>query len=278
MKTRFLSIFLLTQLFGISQAKANTEPWAVNLLDAVTPVHHQVHDFHNLMLVIMASIVVVVLGLLLYVMIRYNRRLSPEPKTFTHNTLVEVIWTAIPVMILLVISIPSFKMLYFMDTVPEPEMTLKVSGFQWGWEYEYPDHEGIGFRSYMIPDDQIDVRKGQKRLLSTDYVVVVPVDTTIEVLTTATDVIHSWAMPAFGVKKDAVPGRTNSTWFRVTEEGTYYGQCSEICGKGHAYMPIEVQVVSKEEFERWVESAKEEFASVNPLKTNIKLASAEAVH
>lgn len=254
----------LISLFAFNRnAHANTQDWGINLLPAVTPVQEQVHDFHNLMLVIITGIVVVVTALLLYAAIRYSRFFNKEPAKFTHNTLIEVIWTAIPVLILLVIVVPSFKMLYYMDKTPNPEMTIKTTGYQWYWGYEYVDHDGINFLSYMIPDEDIDVAKGQKRLLSTDTVMVVPVDTNIQLLTTAADVLHAWAMPAFGVKKDAVPGRINETWFRVEKEGTYYGQCSEICGTGHAYMPIEVRAVSKEAFKEWVEKAKKEFASNN---------------
>ena len=164
-------------------------------------------------------------------------------------------------LILIVIAVPSFKMLYYLERVPaETEMTVKVTGYQWYWGYEYIDHGNFSFLSYMIPDDEIDESKGQVRLLSTDNPVVLPVDTTIRFIVTAGDVLHSFTIPSFGFKKDAVPGRLNETWVKIDKPGVYYGQCSEICGTGHAFMPIEIHAVSKEEFEEWVVKAKEEFA------------------
>ena len=209
------------------------------------------------------AISVFVLLLLVYVVARYNKRSNPEPKQFSHNVTIEVIWTAIPLVILLIIVVPSFKLLYFIDRTAEPEMTLKVTGYQWYWGYEYPDHEGISFLSYMIPDDEINKAKGEKRLLSTDTKVVLPVDTNIQILVTAADVLHSWAVPSLGIKTDSVPGRLNETWVNIKKPGVYYGQCSELCGKDHAYMPIEIHAVSKEEFKRWVERAKEEYSSLS---------------
>ena len=161
-------------------------------------------------------------------------------------------WTIVPVIILIIIAIPSFKLLFLEDRIPEPDMSIKVTGYQWYWGYEYTDYEGLEYLSYMIPEDEIDADAGQRRLLSTDNPLVVPVDTTIQFLVTGADVIHSFALPAAGVKKDAVPGRTNETWMRIDKPGTYFGQCSEICGTGHAYMPIEVKAVSRAEFDAWV--------------------------
>ncbi|HIB63624.1 MAG TPA: cytochrome c oxidase subunit II, partial [Phycisphaerales bacterium] len=195
-----------------------------------------------------------------------------EPSQFSHNALIEVLWTAIPVIILVVISIPSFQLLYFLDRVENPDMTLKVTGRQWYWDYEYPDYGEIAFSSYQIPENEIDESKGQIRLLSTDNQVVLPIDTNIQILMTGGDVIHSWTVPAFGVKIDAIPGRLNETWVRIEKPGVYYGQCSEICGKDHAYMPIEVRAVTKEEFEQWLETAKEEFASLNTGTQPVRLA------
>lgn len=174
----------------------------------------------------------------------------------THNTMLEVVWTVIPVVILIVVAVPSFKLLYYADRTVEPEMTLKITGYQWYWGYEYPDHGEISFDSYMVPDDEIT--GDQVRLLSTDTQVVLPVDTNIQLIITAEDVLHAWAVPAFGVKLDAVPGRLNETWTRITKPGTYYGQCSELCGQGHGFMPIEIKAVSKEEFARWVKTANAE--------------------
>src|SRR5690606_12848505 len=185
---------------------------------------------------------------------------NPEPSRTTHNTLVEVLWTVVPVVILVGIAIPSFKLLYYLDRVEEADMTIKVIGRQWYWTYEYPDHGNFAFDSNMIPEDQI--QPGQLRLLEVDNRIVLPVDTNVRILVTASDVLHSFAVPAFGIKKDAVPGRINETWVRVDREGVYYGQCSELCGVNHAYMPIAVEVVSKERFAEWVEKAQAEFAQV----------------
>lgn len=225
------------------------------------------HDFHGMLLWIITGITIFVLLLLIYVVVRFNKKANPEPKQFTHNVLLEVVWTVIPVIILIVIVVPSFKLLYFLDRTTEPEMTLKVTGYQWYWGYEYPDQDGINFLSYMIPEDEIDYDAGQKRLLSTDNPVVLPIDTDIQILVSAADVLHSFAMPALGVKTDAVPGRWNETWVRINKPGIYYGQCSELCGKDHAYMPIEIHAVTKEEFEAWVQSAKEKYSALDKPQT-----------
>jgi cytochrome c oxidase subunit 2 len=172
-----------------------------------------------------------------------------------------VLWTVVPVIILVIIAVPSFKVLYYMDKTQDAEMTLKVTGRQWYWDYSYPDQGDIGFSSYMIPDEEI--KPGQKRLLEVDNRIVLPIDTNIRILVTAGDVIHSWAMPALGIKKDAIPGRINETWARIDKEGVYYGQCSEICGTNHGFMPIAIEAVSKERFQQWVEEAKVKFAGNN---------------
>ena len=237
--------------------------WQINMQPAASPSAEYLHEFHNMLLYIITAIALFVLVLLVYVVLRYNRYVNPEPKQFSHNVLIEVLWTVVPVVILIVIAIPSMQMLYFLDRTEAPDMTLKVTGYQWYWGYEYPDHEGINFLSYMVPDDEIDVTKGQQRLLSTDNVVVLPVDTNIQILVTAADVIHAWAMPALGIKIDAIPGRLNETWVRINKPGVYYGQCSELCGKDHSYMPIEIHAVSKEDFSAWVAKAKDEFSSLD---------------
>lgn len=234
-------------------AKGGIHDWQMGFQQPVTPVAVQLNDFHNFLLWICTAIAVFVFILLAIIVVRFNARANPKPAQFTHNTMLEVVWTTIPVIILIVIAVPSLKLLYFMDRTAKPEMTLKVTGHQWQWEYEYPDNGGISFTSYLIKDADIDPAKGQKRLLSTDAPVVLPVDTNIQILVTAADVLHAFAVPAFGVKLDAVPGRINETWARIEEPGVYYGQCSELCGKDHAYMPIEIHAVSKEEFAQWVE-------------------------
>ncbi|MEQ8968510.1 MAG: cytochrome c oxidase subunit II [Azospirillaceae bacterium] len=244
------AVLAVSALGGPALAAGQPEPWGLGLQAGASPVKHQVQSFHNLLLVIIFAISVFVLALLLYVTWRFNAKRNPTPSRTTHNTLLEVVWTIVPVLILLVIAVPSFRLLYYMDRSENPEMTLQVTGYQWYWGYEYPDQQIGEYASYMVPDEEIS--GDQVRLLSVDEPVVLPVDTDIQVLVTAGDVLHSFAMPAFGMKTDAIPGRMNETWVRIEEEGTYYGQCSEICGTGHGFMPIEVRAVSREEFDDWV--------------------------
>ncbi len=238
---------------------AAPEPWQLGLQQAASPVKEQLDSFHDVLLVIITLITLFVLGLLVYVMVRFNAKANPNPTKTSHNTVLEIAWTVIPVIILIVIAIPSFRVLYFMEVTPEAEMTIKVTGRQWYWDYEYPDHGNFGFSAYMIPDEEL--KPGQKRLLETDNRVVLPVGATVRVLVTAGDVLHSWAVPAFGVKKDAVPGRTNETWLKIDREGVYYGQCSEICGVNHGFMPITIEAVSKERFAEWVKEAQVAFGT-----------------
>jgi cytochrome c oxidase subunit 2 len=193
------------------------------------------------------------------ILVRFNRKRNPTPRKFSHNSLLEVVWTLVPVIILVAVAIPSFRLLYFMDRTSEAEMTIKAIGHQWYWSYEYPDlGEDITFDAFMVQDDELS--EGQIRLLATDESMVVPVETNIRLLVTADDVIHAWAIPSFGVKIDGVPGRINETWFRVDVEGIYYGQCSELCGRDHAFMPIQVKAVSKEAYAEWAAYAQKEFA------------------
>ena len=247
-------------------------PWQMGLQEAVTPVAQQIAEFHNLLLVVIIAIAVFVTLLMLYVFVKFNAKANPTPKTTTHNTLLEVLWTAVPILILVVICIPSFKLLYFADSIKDAEMTIKAVGNQWYWSYEYPDHGDFTFDAAMLDDDERE--PGQPRLLATDEAVVMPVNTNIRLLIAANDVLHAWAIPAFGVKLDAVPGRLGDTWVRVEKEGTYYGQCSELCGTGHGFMPIMVKVVSKEAFAAWVKMAKEEYAARDE-KSSVKLAAAK---
>ncbi len=251
--------------------------WGMGLQESASPSHERISEFHNMMLWIISAIVLFVFVLLVYVCVRYSKQLNPKPAQFTHHVLLEVLWTVIPVVILIVIAVPSFKLLYYTDRTPNPEMTLKVTGYQWYWGYEYPDNGGISFNSYMIPSADIDPAKGEKRLLSTDNKVVLPVDTNIQILVTSADVIHSFALPSLGLKTDAVPGRLNETWVNIEKPGVYYGQCSELCGKDHAYMPIEIHAVSKEDFAKWVEQAKEQYSSLDmPVNAHMTLAYADA--
>lgn len=239
----------------------SAKPTQLGLAPYATPQMERITDFHNLMMWIISGIVIFVTALLIWVVIRYRAKANPTPSKTTHNVALEILWTVIPVIILIVIAVPSFKMLYYLDRVEEPDMTIKVTGYQWYWGYEYQDHEGVNFLSYMIPEEDIDESKGQKRLLSVDNPVVLPIDTNIQILVTSADVIHSFTVPAFGFKKDAVPGRLNETWVRIDKPGTYFGQCSQICGINHAFMPVEIRAVTKEEFEKWIEEAKEKFAA-----------------
>jgi cytochrome c oxidase subunit 2 len=210
----------------------------------------EIIEFHNLLLVIITGITLLVLALLLWVMVRYNRRANPTPKRFTHNTLVEVVWTVIPVIILVGIAVQSFPILYREERPPPAELTIKAIGNSWFWQYEYPD-QGVSITSNML-DDETATAEGRPRKLAVDEPIYVPINTNVQVLITSNDVIHSWAVPSFGVKDDAIPGRVNEAWFNVDRAGVYYGQCSELCGPRHAFMPIEVRAVTKPEFEAWV--------------------------
>ena len=250
-------------LFSENALAAQPKPWQLGFQDAATDNMTQITNFNDFLLILMTAITLVVLGLMVYVMLRFNAKANPEPSKTTHNTLVEVVWTVVPILILVIIAIPSFRLLYYQRVLPEADMTVKATGYQWYWGYEYPDHGGFAFDSLMLNDDE---RGDQPRLLATDTAMVVPVNTTVRVIVTGADVLHSWAMPAFGVKMDAVPGRLNETWFRAEQTGTYYGQCSELCGIRHAFMPIRVEVVEPEAFASWVVEAQAEYAQLETSK------------
>jgi cytochrome c oxidase subunit 2 len=238
---------------------AEPKPWEIGFQPPATPVKHRLSTFHDeLLMPIITVITVFVLGLLVYVMWRFNHGRNPVPSRTSHNTVIEMLWTVVPVLILVIIAIPSFKLMYYMDRVPNPEMTIKVTGHQWYWSYEYPDQGGLAFDSNIIPDDQL--KPGQKRLLDVDNPLVVPEDTIIRVLVTGTDVIHSWFVPSFGVQEYAIVGRLNESWMNIEHAGTYYGQCNQICGVNHAFMPIKVEAVSKDAFQHWLVDAKKKFA------------------
>ena len=268
-----LAIGMMNLTGAPSVHAAQPEPWQLGFQPAATDMMARISSFNDFLLILMTAITVLVLGLMVYVMVRFNAKANPVPSKTSHNTLIEVVWTVIPILILLVIAVPSFRLLYDQAT-PEADMTIKATGYQWYWGYEYPDHGDIAFDALMLEDDEL--QPGQPRLLTTDNALVVPVDTTVRVLVTAADVIHNWAMPAFGVKMDAYPGRLNETWFRANKTGIYYGQCSELCGIRHSFMPIMVKVVEKDEFTAWVEQAKVEFASYDEANTN--LAEVSATH
>jgi len=229
-------------------------PWEFRLQEAVTPVMENITWFHGWLLAIITIITLFVLALLIIVVVKFNARANPVPSRTTHNTLIEVAWTLIPVLVLVAIAVPSFRLLFLELDVPKADLTIKATGKQWYWSYAYPDNGKFEFDSLLAQDKQ-------PRLLGVDNEMVVPVNKVIRVQVTGADVIHSWAVPSFGVKMDAVPGRLNETWFKATKVGMFYGQCSELCGKDHAYMPIAVRVVSDQEFAAWVEDAKKKFAS-----------------
>lgn len=249
-------LMFITMATGVdaSQPKA----WEMTFQEAATPVMEQLTHLHNMLLYIIFGIVIFVFLLLAVTLIKFRAKANPTPSTVTHHTFLEVVWTLIPVLILVVIAIPSFKLLYFMDRAHEAQMTVKVIGNQWYWTYEYPD-EKMAFDSRLIEDK--DLKPGQMRLLETDNPLVVPVGVPIRVLVTSTDVLHSWAVPSFGVKQDTIPGRLRETWIQVNKEGMYYGQCSELCGILHGFMPINVKAVSKEDYQTWLAENKTKFAA-----------------
>ena len=234
-------------------------PWQINLQDAATPVMENIHTFNVLLISIITAIMLFVLVLLVIVVVRFNERANPVPSKTSHNTMIQVAWTVVPVLILVAIAIPSFRLLHLELNIPKPDLTVKVTGHQWYWSYEYPDNGGFGFDSYLVAEK--DLKPGQPRLLAVDNEVVVPINKNIRIQVTAADVIHSFAVPSFGVKIDPMPGRLNESWFKITREGVYYGQCSELCGRDHAFMPIAVRAVSEADFNAWVAQAKAKFAS-----------------
>ena len=250
--------FLCVGVGGAGAAMAaGPEPWQLGFRPPASTSMQSVHDFNDFLVIVVVLITAFVLGLLCYVMWRFSAARNPVPSKTSHNTVLEMLWTVIPVIILVAIAIPSFKQLYFMDRIQDSEFTLKAIGHQWYWSYEYPDHDDLTFDSFLVEEE--DLEEGGVRLLETDNPVVLPVDTDIRLLITADDVLHSWSVPAFAITMDAVPGRVNETWVRITREGTYYGQCSELCGVGHGFMPITVKAVSKDAFAAWLEEAKEEY-------------------
>ena len=234
---------------------------ALGMQPAATRIAERIHHFHNFLLWIIVAIAGFVTLLILWVIVRYNRRANPTPKSFTHNTVVEVAWTLIPVLILVVIGAKSLPVLYKQQEIPEGDVYIKVTGNQWYWSYEYVDNE-FGFDSFLLAKDELEAHGygPDEYLLATDTAVVVPTGKIVVMQVTGSDVIHSWTIPAFGVKQDAVPGRLAELWFNAEKEGIYFGQCSELCGKDHAYMPITVKVVSPEAYEAWLEGAIAEYA------------------
>jgi cytochrome c oxidase subunit 2 len=259
---RVTAVAALAAIAGAGTALAalgHPDPWQIGLQESGSPVMDGIVSFHNLVMYIITAITIFVLALLVTVVVRFNARSNPMPTKTTHNTALEIAWTLIPVLVLVTIAVPSFRLLFYQQNIPPADVTVKATGKQWFWSYGYPDHGKFEFDSIMVPAK--DLKPGQPRLLAVDNPMVVPVNKVVRVQTTGSDVIHAFAVPSFGVKIDSVPGRLNELWFKATKEGVYYGQCSELCGKDHAFMPIEVHVVSEPAFNAWVEDAKKKWAS-----------------
>ena len=257
----FLKIITLVFLpFSAFANEGISENWQLSFQEPATDLMSDIISFHSYILMpIITGISLLVLGLLLYIMFRFNSKRNVVASTTTHNTVIEILWTVIPVILLIIIAIPSFRLLYVSETIPKADLTIKAIGNQWYWTYEYPDYEDIVFDANMLLENELSDPK--LRLLETDTQIVVPVNKVVKLQITSADVLHAWTIPAFGVKMDAVPGRLNETWFKANKEGIYYGQCSELCGPKHAFMPINVKVVSENEFNDWLDFAKEEYAS-----------------
>ena len=254
-------IFISFELYG----KQATD-WQLSFQNPATDLMGSVVGLHNIILIVMTLVTLFVLFLLFYVSFRFSAKRNPIPSTTTHNTVVEVLWTAIPIVILVVLAIPSFKLLYQQEKSENYDMTVKVIGHQWYWEYEYPDHGDFYFESYMVQEQ--DLEEGDLRLLTVDNPLVIPANKNIQILITAGDVLHSWAVPSMGLKTDAVPGRLNETWVNVKEPGIYRGQCSEICGSGHGFMPVVVKVLPEREFMAWANEAKNNYAINEDIEIN----------
>jgi len=241
-------------------------PWEMDLQDSASPVMAEIAGFHYFLLWVIAAISAFVLVLLLIIIVRFNARANPTPSRTTHNTPIEILWTIVPVIILAVIAVPSFRLLFVELDVPHPDLTVKATGKQWFWSYAYPDNGNFEFDSLMVQDK--DLKPDQPRLLTVDNEMVVPVNKVVHVLVTGADVIHSFMVPSFGIRIDAVPGRMNETWFKATATGMFYGQCSELCGKDHSFMPIAVRVMSEGDFNAWLAQAKQKFSAENGVPPN----------
>ncbi|MGA2128933.1 MAG: cytochrome c oxidase subunit II [Xanthobacteraceae bacterium] len=254
-----LGLTVLLAAGGVAHAGLGIpSPWQLGLQDAASPVMEEVVWFHNYVLVFIVTITVFVLALLLIVILRFNRRANPNPSRTTHSTSLEIAWTVLPVVILVFIAVPSFRLLFHELNIPKSDLTVKATGNQWYWSYTYPDDGNLQFASNIVEDAKL--KPGQPRLLTVDNELVVPVNKVVRVQVIGSDVIHAFAVPSFGIKIDAIPGRLNETWFQATREGVYYGQCSELCGKNHAFMPIAVRVTSEKDYADWLAAAKKEHA------------------
>ncbi len=255
---------------ALAQAPRN---WQLGMQDAASPVAERLQSLHDLVFWIITVITIFVAGLLIYVMWRFNSKRNPVASNFSHHTGLEIAWTAIPVLILVVIAIPSFRLVFFEDRTQNADMTIKVTGHQWYWEYSYPDSGNLNFRSDYIRDE--DLKPGMKRLLEVDNPLVLPIGKNVRILTTSADVIHSFFIPSLGVQRYSIPGRTIETWVRIDKAGTFYGQCNQICGTNHSYMPIAVVGVPPAEFQAWEKTAKVKFAAGEPIPAPALAPSAE---
>ena len=268
------------QIGSNSAEAAQPTPWAIHLQESASTVMDDIHWFGNFTFWIIGIIVLFVAALLAIVLVRFNAKANPTPSKTSHHTMIEVVWTVVPILILLVLAVPSFRLLYKQMEIPAADLTVKVTGYQWYWGYEYPDSEAVSFESIMLNDqERADKGTNEPRLLAVDNEMVVPVGKIVRLQITSADVIHSYALPAFGVKMDAVPGRLNESWFKADREGIYYGQCSELCGKDHAFMPLAVRVVSQEKYDTWLAAAADDVDEANKslraslsTKSNLKLA------
>lgn len=256
----FLAISLSGGAVTLADGIYKAKPDQLGFMEPATEVMRDIVDFHDILLWICIGVTLFVMVLMLFIFVKFNAKANPTPSKTTHHTGLEIVWTIVPIVILIFIAVPSFRLLYLGDVIPESDLTVKAIGNQWYWTYEYPDHDDFSFDSYMLTDEEA-AAAGHPRLLGTDTHIVVPVNKTVRMIVTASDVIHSWAIPAFGVKIDAVPGKLNETWFKAEREGMYYGQCSELCGKDHGFMPIMVEVVSEEKYNAWITMAREEYAA-----------------
>jgi len=257
---RFIALAVSFAAAGAGTAlAAQPQPWEMGLQPAATPGMESIISFHDFLLYIITAITLFVLALLVVIIVKFNAKANPTPSRTTHNTMLEVIWTVVPVLILTIIAVPSFRLLFTQLDLPPADVTVKATGKQWFWSYNYLDAGGFEFDSLMLSDK--DRKADQPRLLAVDNEMVVPVNKNIRIITTGADVIHAFTVPSFGIKIDSIPGRINETWFKATREGVYYGQCSELCGKDHAFMPIAVRVVNDAAYTAWLEEAKNKYAS-----------------
>jgi cytochrome c oxidase subunit 2 len=272
---RLLAAFSMLMTASASVALAQApEPWELGLQHAAGPLQQRIIDLHTLVLVIITLVTLLVAVLLLVAVARFHTKRHPVPNATSHNTVLEIAWTVLPVLILMIIVIPSFRLIYYEDRTHDPDLTVKVTGHQWYWEYTYPDNNKIDFNSTLIPDDQL--KPGQLRLLEVDNQLVVPVGKNIRVLTTSGDVIHSFFIPSVGIQRYAIPGRVIETWMRIDQPGVYYGQCNQICGTNHSRMPISVRALPEQEFQAWLTEAKTKFSDATPASEQPRLIAAAA--